>query len=284
MGFSTAKDVWLAPIQRDWPLFISFVIFWFGVQFFSGIVLRRIIPGWERFSASDQKELKQRACSALNGIIMSGSSVIFICNLYLLSFKLLDDLYQVVDFPIFSVYRVAIVAYFTWDVIVCFTDNWSLTWKIHGICSLIGVYCLWFPYADVYAGFYTGCYEINNFFFHVSITLHMVASNNIENPKVYHTCSKYAAWFEYIFAFLFVLIRCVFSTILTCFLMKVALRNLYEDILNRNTPGYTFRTHDELACVLSTVGIFLVQGIQYYWLSEIVNRAVKIFYKAKKKS
>ncbi|CCW65103.1 unnamed protein product [Phytomonas sp. EM1] len=277
MGFATAKDVWLAPMQREWPLFISFVTFWFCAQFVSGIILRRIIPGWKRFSKSDQRELKQRLCSALNGIIMFGSSVIFISNLYLLSFKLSENLYQVVDFPIFAIYRVAIVAYFTWDVVVCFIDNWSWEWKIHGICSLIGVYCLWFPFADVYAGFYTGCYEMTNFFFHISIMLRMIASSNAENPKIHLVCSRYADWFEYIFAFLFVLIRCVLSTALTYVLVKIVLRNLYEDILNQGTLGYVPRSHDELACVLSTVGLCVIQCIQYFWLLEIIKRVFKMF-------
>ena len=274
MGFATAYDTWVAPMAREGVIFTPMVCFWFACQFFFARQLPKRVPNWQKLKTAQKADMIVRCCSIVNGCIMSFSAALFIVNLIKNGGALSRDMYATMPYYRFS--RVAILAYFMWDIFVCFYYRWSLAWKIHGLCSFIGSYTLLFPFSEYYAGYYTGCFELSNGFLHASIimrTLCDVADRKTQKPLI-ENLEKRATVCEYAFGGLYLLIRVVGGTYVTGSWLYNVLSNWRADVVHAGEVGYAPRVHNEVAAGIAVVALSTVQVLQYFWFGEIVKKAL----------
>lgn len=274
MGFATPYEVWVAPIERDWPTVLGMMAFYFTAQFVFVKCFPKVLPNYHKLSTAEKEDVTVRSVSIANGIVMTGSAALFLCNLYQNNWTFSNDLYETV--PHYRFFRLAILGYFCWDVVVCFVFHWSFAWKVHAVCSVIGTYTLAFPFSDGFAGYYTGCFELSNGFLHGSVMLHTLARmcDPVTQKQLIDTLESRAAVCEYIFAALFAVVRVLVGTFVTYSWAKRSLGNVYADYVHRGEPEYQLRTHDELATFFACMTIFIVQILQYVWFGEIVQRAL----------
>lgn len=277
MGFATPYEAWVAPMARDWPMVVPMVLLYFAAQIAAQHLVLPRIPNWRKFSTADKEDLVIRAVSIVNGGIMVGSAVIFLTNLFWYhGMRLPADLYVEVQVPFFPFFRAAIVAYFIWDVITCFAYKWSVAWKVHGVASMVGAYILAFPFSDVYAGFYTGCFELSNAFLHLSTINRTIARYNRADKKRCARLESQAVTCDYIFAALYTLIRVVAGSYVTFTWVSVAWANLSHDFLMSKDGSVQPRCHDVAAYCVALFAIGTVQLLQYVWFKEIVKAALGI--------
>lgn len=274
MGFATPYEVWVAPLQREAAIFVPMVCFWFAMQILFTKKLPVWLPNWRRLSREQQDDMVVRFCSIVNGLVMSISAALFLSNFYSRGGVFPDGQYTPMPYYRFS--RVAIVAYFAWDVVVCFYYSWSPAWKIHGIFSFLGTYTLLFPFAENYAGYYTGCFELSNGFLHASIILRALVS--IMDGKSQKSTALRLQWWaslcEYLFALLFLLIRVIGGTYVTGSWMHQVFRLFSAEYKSRHVVGHIPRLHDELAAGIAVLALATIQLLQYYWFLEIIKKAV----------
>jgi len=249
--------------------------FWFVIQFLaSTVVMKRIIPGYAKFSAADKEDVVIRACSIVNSFIMMGSAAVFLYGLVLTDWTLPSDLYLVHPVPAYRFFRTAISAYFAWDVFVCWKYRWSTAWKVHAVCSFLGSCTLLYPFSDPYAGLYTGCFEVSNAFLHSSCVLRLICQRNESSKALCEKLSPVATILEYLFAFFYTMIRVVAGTYVTGTWLQHAVGYLINDFQSRGKPDYEPIVHDELAMVIAVVSITVLQLLQYMWFVSIVRKAL----------
>ncbi|KAG5476494.1 hypothetical protein LSCM1_04206 [Leishmania martiniquensis] len=274
MGFATAYDTWVTPMAREAVIFVPMVSFWFSLQYALTRLLPSCIPNWRRLARAQQDDMVVRCCSIANGCLMSFSAVLFFTNLLQNGGVLPSDLYSAVPHYRFS--RVAITAYFLWDIVVCFYYKWALAWKVHGLCSFVGSYILLFPFSESYAGYYTGCFELSNGFLHVSVmlrTLSAIADQTTQWPLI-KSLDSCAAVCEYTFGGLYALIRVIGGTYVTCSWLHNVLSTWRSDIVHGGEPGYVPKLHNEVAAGIAVAALSALQLLQYFWFVEILRRAI----------
>ncbi|KAK7194354.1 TLC domain containing protein [Novymonas esmeraldas] len=274
MGFATAYDTWVTPMVREAVIFGPMVCFWFSMQYMFTQKLPSWMPNWTRLSKAQREDMIVRCCSVANGCLMSVSAVLFVATLIQHGGALPSDLYATVPYYRFS--RVAIAAYFLWDIVVCFYYKWSWAWKLHGFCSFIGSCTLLFPFSESYAGYFTGCFELSNGFLHVSVMLRALAT--IADPKTQQpliaALNSRATVCEYAFGGLYALIRVIGGTYITVSWLRNVLGTWHSDIVHGGEPGYTPKLHNEVAAGIAVGALTVVQLLQYYWFGEIVKKAM----------
>ncbi|KPA74190.1 putative mitochondrial hypothetical protein [Leptomonas pyrrhocoris] len=274
MGFATAHDTWVAPMLRDGIIFAPMVCFWFTCQFLFTKQLPKRVPNWKKLTTAQKEDIIVRCCSIANAGIMSLSAVLFVTNLIKSGGVLSNDLYATMPYYRFS--RVAIVAYFVWDIFVCYYYRWSLSWKLHAFCSFIGSYTLLFPFSEYYAGYYTGCFELSNGFLHASIIMRDLCdiADKKTQKRLIEKLEKRATVCEYVFGGLYLLIRVIGGTYVTGNWLYSVLSNWRSDVVHAGEAGHTPRVHNEVATGLAVVALTTVQLLQYFWFGEIVKKAL----------
>ncbi|EPY29197.1 hypothetical protein STCU_04676 [Strigomonas culicis] len=270
MGFATTYDVWVMPLVRDWQVFFSALAFYFVCQY----MLVKYLPRWmgrhwEKLSTLQREDMVVRGCSIINGLVMSGSAVLFLSNFVHNGFGLPDDKYKPLKH--YSFYRTTITAYFAWDVVTCFRYKWSVAWKVHGVFSFLGTYTLMFPFSDDYGGYYTGCFELSNAFLHVSIILRTLAGEE-KNAATKAVLENRATLCEYTFGVLFFIIRVIGGTYVTGTWMYTTLSDVLSDFVHRGDAGYKQKLHNEAAVALAILAVSTIQILQYIWFVAIIPK------------
>lgn len=274
MGFATARETWVSPMMREGVIFTPLVCFWFGLQYTFTKQLPKRVPNWHRLTTAQKEDMIVRCCSIANGCIMSFSAVLFLTHFVKNGGVLSTDLYATMPYYRFS--RVAILAYFLWDIFVCYYYKWSTAWKIHGFCSFIGCYTLLFPFSEYYAGYYTGCFELSNGFLHASIimrTLCDIANKKTQKPLI-EKLEKRATVCEYAFGGLYLLIRVIGGTYVTGSWLYNVLGNWRSDVVHAGEAGYAPRVHNEVATGIAVAALSTIQLLQYFWFGQIVRKAL----------
>lgn len=334
MGFASAYDVWVDPLKRELPLFTLTLTGWIALQFGFAIALPKFVPNWHRLARTQQQDVVIRCCSIVNGAIMTFFACSFLLQLKRYNWHFADDFYAVL--PYYRYGRISIMAYFAWDIMICFYYKWSLSWKVHAFASFIGSYILAFPFSENYCVYYTGCFEMSNIFLHTASILRTIAEVNscVDAPLVgvergggavppskdndsRHDGESYgdasnstvdqvshskdntrvsgsndsppdvrcvlaqrlqviADWSEYIFAFLFLVIRVVCSTYVTRRWLGAVGRVFISGVKQYIGTGVNNMVHDELAVVLCIIVVCTIQSLQYVWFFTIVKTAIHL--------
>ncbi|KPI88604.1 hypothetical protein ABL78_2272 [Leptomonas seymouri] len=274
MGFASAQATWVAPMAREAVIFTPMVCFWFTCQFLFTKQLPKWIPNWQRLNIAQKEDVIVRCCSIVNSGIMSFSAVLFMVSLVKSGGVLSSDLYATMPYYRFS--RVAISAYFLWDIFVCYYYRWSLAWKIHAFCSFIGSYTLLFPFSEYYAGYYTGCFELSNGFLHASIIMRALCdiADKKAQKSLIKSLEKRAAICEYAFGVLYFLIRVIGGTYVTGSWLYNVIGNWYSDLVHAGEIGYAPRIHNEVAVGIAVVALSTIQLLQYFWFVEIMKKTL----------
>nr|CCC92679.1 unnamed protein product [Trypanosoma congolense IL3000] len=263
MGRYGAHDVYVTPLVRDFPICFPMLVLCFGVYYAVGQIYPRLLgDAFRRLPRGKRDDVVVRTVSIYNGVLMIGSAVCFLMNLHANNYHLDDDVYR--EIPYYRFFRVSIVAYFVWDVIICFAHKWSMAWKIHALTSLLGSYMLSFPFSDQYGSYYTGMFELSN------IPLHASSIIRILNIPSFITAATAC---EFVFAFLFVIIRVIGGTYVTLSWLRLMLTKLMGSWRSGSDS-----VHDEFAVVFSMALIFVLQVLQYVWFGEIVKQIKERFF------
>ncbi|KEG07965.1 hypothetical protein DQ04_08361010 [Trypanosoma grayi] len=262
MGRYGAYDLYIAPFVRDFSLFLPMFLSWFVVQWVISRVYSRLLgANFTGMPRANRQDIVVRTVSVCNGLLMIGAAVCFINDLRVHHFRFHNDQYK--EVPGYRFFRVTIVSYFAWDIIVCYVYKWERLWKVHAIVSFVGAYLLSFPYSDHYGSYFTGMFELSNSPLHISSiirTLNMVPLFPL------------ATVMEGVFVLLFVVIRLVGGSIVTGSWMKQTAMNL---VANYQAGGTL--VHGEVPLVLSMVLVSVVQLLQYIWFVEITKRVIGMF-------
>ncbi|ESL10581.1 hypothetical protein TRSC58_01685 [Trypanosoma rangeli SC58] len=261
MGLYGPYDLYIAPLVRDYAVFLPMLGLWFALQWVLTLLYRHVLGNvFTRLAQRVREDIVVRTVSALNGLLMFGAAVCFVSNMCDNNFALSGDYYG--EIPGYRFFRVSIVSYFVWDIIVCFVYGWDLMWKVHAIASFLGAYLLSFPFSDSHGSYFTGMFELSNAPLHISTimrTLDFKASFSL------------VLFMEALFAVLFLLIRVLGGTIVTVSWLKLTCTKLVE---NYHAGGALL--HGEVPVVISMVLIVLVQLLQYMWFVEVVREGIRL--------
>lgn len=242
-------EIFFHPFVRDAGVILAAVVGYFIVQFGTMALMPLISPAYRKLSKADRQNFAIRVVSIANGIIMCNSAWIFMSELRRNGWTLHDRHYE--EIPGYRPYRLTIVGYFLWDVLVCVGYRWGPLWIIHAIASFLGTYFLAFPFSDQYAAYYTGMFETSNAFIHSAALLKMLNMH-----------LGLATVLEYMFAALFFIIRVLGGTFVTL--------SWYADMVPRLMAG---RGHSHFTIVSCLVLVAIVMVLQYVWFWEIVKIA-----------
>lgn len=243
-------DILFHPFVRDMDVILSAVVGYFIVQFATQFLMPYFSQGFRKLSLADQRSFAIRVVSIVNGIVMFQSAFVFVDQLRVNGWRLGKDHYT--EVPGYRPFRLIIVGYFLWDLIVCVAYNWGAMWTIHAIASFLGTYFLAFPFSDQYGAYYSGMFETSNGFLHIA---HLCKMLNVH--------LGFASTMEYIFAFLFFAIRVVGGTIVTS--------SWYMDMIPMLMAG---KGHSHVTIISCLVLVFVVMILQYVWFWEIVKLAL----------
>ncbi|RNF18274.1 uncharacterized protein Tco025E_04553 [Trypanosoma conorhini] len=261
MGRYGAYDLYIAPLVRDYAVSLPMLGFWFALQWMLAVLYTRLLGDvFTRLTRQLRQEVVVRTVSALNGLLMIGAAACFVFNLRVHNFTLADDFYA--EIPGYRFFRISIVAYFAWDIIVCFVYRWDLLWKVHAIASFLGAYLLSFPFSDYHGSYFTGMFELSNAPLHIS-TIMRTLDIKATLPLV--------LVMEALFAVMFFLIRVLGGTIVTLSWLKLSCARLVE---NYNAGGVLL--HGEAPVLISMLLIVVVQLLQYVWFVEVVREGARI--------
>ncbi|KAH8618828.1 TLC domain [Trypanosoma vivax] len=262
MGRYGTYDLYVTPFARDANVIIPMVVLWFFLQWGAGVVLctRWCRKRSSKLTVAQHRELAVRFVSICNGLLMSGSAMCFLRELVDRNYTLSTDFYTEIEG--YRFFRLSIVAYFIWDVVVCFAYGWGMPWKVHAIASFIGSYLLSFPFSDQYGSYFTGMFELSNVWLHLSEVISMLGSPAL--VPLAKLCSG-------IFAFLFVLIRVVGGTYTAGSWLLLTYR-----LLSKNAEAGGTLVHGEVPLCVSMLLLSLVQVLQYVWFVEIVRHVLGV--------
>ncbi|CUE99299.1 transmembrane protein, putative [Bodo saltans] len=242
-------EIFIHPFVRDAEIIIAATIGYFVVQFATMAMMPYISLAYRKLSKTDQQNFAIRVVSIVNGFVMFNSAFIFLDELRRNNWTLHDRHYE--EIPGYRPYRLMIVGYFLWDLLVCVGYRWGAMWTIHAIVSFLGTYFLAFPFSDQYAAYYTGMFETSNAFIHSAALLKML--------KIH---LGLASLLEYIFAGLFFFIRVLGGTFVTL--------SWYVDMVPRLLAG---RGHSHFTIAVCLLSVAVVMVLQYVWFWEIVKIA-----------
>ncbi|ORC92868.1 uncharacterized protein TM35_000021940 [Trypanosoma theileri] len=262
MGNSTAYDIYIAPFLRDFHVFFPIFLSWFVVQWAASHLLGFLFgPPFKRLPKEKREDVIVRSVSVCNGLLMTGAAVCFLHDLRQNNFVFHNDQYR--EVPGYRFFRIAIVSYFAWDIVVCHVYKWSFIWKVHAVASFTGAYLLSFPFSDHYGSYFTGMFELSNSPLHLSSILRTLEISSL---------LPFATAMEGLFAILFVCVRVVGGSIVTASWLK----HTYMNLVANYYAGGTL-VHGEVPLLISIVLIVIIQTLQYIWFVEIVKRVMAMF-------
>ncbi|KAH9577726.1 TRAM/LAG1/CLN8 homology domain [Trypanosoma melophagium] len=262
MGHSDAYDIYIAPLVRDFTVFFPMFLAWFVVQWGASHLLPLLFgPAFKRLSREKRVEVIVRTVSVCNGLLMTGAAVCFLSDLRANNFIFHNDQYR--EIPGYRFFRITIMSYFAWDIVVCIMYRWSVIWKVHAVASFIGAYLLSFPFSDHYGSYFTGMFELSNSPLHLSSI-----ARTLEIPSLI----PFATVMEGLFAVLFVCVRVVGGSIVAASWLKHTCMNLVANYYAGGTL-----VHGELPLIISIVLLVVIQTLQYIWFAEIVKRIMAMF-------
>mmetsp|Transcript_5921 Transcript_5921/g.6418 ORF Transcript_5921/g.6418 Transcript_5921/m.6418 type:complete len:315 (+) Transcript_5921:130-1074(+) len=241
-------EIFVHPFLRDSDVILSAVAFYFFVQYATMFLMPIFSRKYRTLSLDDKRSFAIRVVSIVNGLFMFKSAFFFVDGLFK-NGGLHDRHYETIDG--YRTYRLVIVGYFLWDIIVCVAYNWGFMWTVHAVASFTGTYFLAFPFSDQYATYYSGMFETSNAFIHGAALLKMLDSN-----------LRLASILEYIFAALFFCIRVIGGTIVTS--------RYYMDMVPVLMAGKG-HSHATIASCLFLVAVVMI--LQYVWFWEIIRIA-----------
>lgn len=240
----TNYELYIEPFVRDFPYWLPCLFFWFAVQHGSYFILNKISKRFQSLSNDDKLAFCVRLCAITNSFSCYYSAFIFF------TVGIPGGFY--VPSPGYGFNRILIVSYFSWDIFVVFRYNWDVAWKIHAIVSFLGTYFMSFPFADQYAAYFAGVFEMSNSFIHFPMLLQMM-----------NLWPGLQMILKYTFAFLFLWIRVVGGT-------YVSYRFLNEAI-----PLFIAgEVHGRVPFAIVLVILTVVMLLQYVWFWEIVQIAL----------
>lgn len=245
-------DIFIHPFLRDADVIVSAMVAYFLIQYVTMFVMPYLSVGYRKLSKADKQTFAIRVVSIVNGLVMFNSAFFFLDQVRQNGGNIHDRHYE--EIPGYRVYRLAIVGYFLWDVIVCIMYKWGAMWTIHAVAAFLGTYFLSFPFSDQYGTYYSGMFETSNAFIHSAALL-----------KMLNTHLHVAAILEYVFAGLFFLIRVVGGTFVTT--------RWYMDMVPALLQGKG-HSHAQIGACLVLVAIVMI--LQYVWFWEIVKLATGI--------
>lgn len=246
----TLYHLFVEPAIRDLDVLIPTFFMWFAVQFASSFVMWRVSASFRRLDAEKQRDFAIRCVSIVNGVISINTALAFVRG----EMRGGPALYHPLDG--YRFFRASIVAYFMWDLVVCFVYKWSNAFKMHAIASLTGTYLLMFPFADTYGTFFTGVFELSNSFIHLAEMFKALDEAWPEEKRVF---GLVAAISKYTFAVLFFLIRVVGGTYVTY--------HWFHEVVALISSG----KYHSLECVVTICVIILtIMALQYYWFTLIL--------------
>lgn len=258
----TLYDIYVAPFVRDFGIFFPTFLMWFVLQWCAPRALARVFGSlFTRLSKEQQTELSVRMVSVCNGLLMTGAALCFASNFYAQRLTFCDDHYK--EIAGYRFFRVAIVSYFAWDIVVCFVYRWGVIWKIHAISSFVGAYLLSFPIFDQYGSYFAGMFELSNAPLHLSVILRTL------NSAALHS---FADVLEKIFALCFLVIRVVGGSFVSFMWLRTSCAQLVANLRSR---GKLF--NHEGPIVMCVVLLLVIQFLQYVWCAAIVRGAVSRF-------
>lgn len=272
-AFASNEDVFIGPFLRDFYILVPTVLWWIFFHVAMNYIVPRVVPFFHRLKPSEKEEFVIRVVSAANGMMLSTCSPVFVRN-FLANGILGGSLYT--ELPEYRIYRAAIVGYFVWDVITCFYYRWGIEWKIHGVCSLLGSYFLMYPLMDDLGSYYGGLFEGTNAFLHVSAMLRMISAvcnDKIKREReVKERANGIATVLEYMFAFLFTMLRVVMGSLVGYCSVSRLCRALYADYVSpKPTPP---QSHNALVVLICLVSVSSIHILQYIWFVLIIKKAL----------
>lgn len=247
----TPFEIYLFPLVRDSDILLPGFLGWFLVQFLTNLIFNVLSSKYRALPKGDKDQFGIRMCAIVNGLAMSNSAYYFITNMANNNWTFDESkMYEVIDG--YRPFRLLIVSYFLWDIVVCIAYGWSWTWTLHGIVSFFGTYFLAFPYADQYATYYSGMFELSNALYHIA-----TMTRQLGGPAII------ASILEMLFAGMFLLIRILGGTYVTYKYEQA----MYELVVSG-------RAHSSGAVVVCMALVLVVMFLQYVWFSEIVKIAL----------
>ncbi|CBH14036.1 hypothetical protein, conserved [Trypanosoma brucei gambiense DAL972] len=262
MGLYGAYDTYMSPLVRDWPILLPMVAVYGAVQVTAQWIYPKVFgTAFQKLARDDQNNVIVRTVSVFNGLLMVGSAVCFVTNLRDHGYVLDTDVYR--EIPYYRFFRVAIVAYFVWDIFVCFAYKWEAQWKVHAFASLVGAYLLSFPYSDQYGSYFTGMFELSNVPFHISSIIRTLRTTAF---------SSLATICDVVFAFMFLIIRVVGGSVVTFRWLQL----MYKLLMDTRSDDKVV-VHDEASIIVSMVLLSIIQSLQYVWLFEIMKQGYRRF-------
>ena len=242
-------DVYLHPFVRDSDIIIPGFLGWFFVQFITNIVFNLVSSKYRSLPKEDKQQFGVRMCAILNGIAMSNSAYYFVREMQINNWSFHHDHYQEIDG--YRPYRLLIVSYFLWDIVVCIAYGWSWKWTLHGVVSFFGTYFLAYPYAEQYATYYSGMFELSNAFYHVACII-----RQLDGP------AGVATLLEYSFGVMFLVIRIIGGTYVTSM--------YWLDMIELIRSGKAHAVSPIVCCLLL---VLVVMFLQYVWFGDIIKAA-----------
>lgn len=242
--------VYLYPLYRDRDILVPGFLGWFAIQFLTNFIFSLVSGKYRALKPEDKQQFGVRMCAIANGIAMSNSAYFFVTNMQRNNWAF-DEVQMYEEIPGYRPFRLLIVSYFLWDIVVCIMYGWSWKWTLHGIVSFFGTYFLAYPYADQYATYYSGMFELSNAFIHVATMIRQLGG-----PTVV------AAVLEGTFALLFLVIRILGGTYVTT-MYELAMWRLIQ----------SGRAHASGAVAVCMALVLVVMFLQYVWFVEIVKVA-----------
>lgn len=277
-GFASAYDIWVQPAVRDAAVLFPIILWWFVFHYAVKKCLPFIFPHYHRLDAETRNDLATRTVSGVNGLLMSTAIPIFYD--YVKEEGLSPYANTYTEIPSYRVYRVAVAAYFVWDIVICFYNRWDFQWKLHAVCSFIGTYCLMFPMCDHLASFYTGFFEGTNPLLHLAVILRVAENACRPNaPRERRSRQFYgglATIVEYLFALLFFLFRVVGGTIVSyCCIITFCLP-VWNDWFVEKEENEPPLSHSPIVLLMIALCLLSIQLLQYVWIVAIIKKGLGI--------
>jgi hypothetical protein len=255
---ASMTEVWLDPFVRDLDILIPGYVFFFALQISLKFVANRVFPKFRALPEKEKVDWAVRGVAAINGLICQRSTYLWLSFLYNMPSGYKYDLYT--PLPGYRESLALLVAYFMWDVTVCFYYRWSWAYTLHGICSGIGMYLCSYPCSALWSPYYAGVFELSNFFYHGGTMFRLVTDQSPSAPTVNKIVPLFGEAFFVVWFFAVRLFGGIWTSTRWIWLM--------------GTTIYAGQAHNDVAAGVMIALFTGVISVQVLWAKEVYQGVI----------